>query len=56
MFALDPNALFAALVLPPEGGDELFFGNGVRYLFRHAFEALFGQAKASQLFFHFLEQ
>jgi hypothetical protein len=48
--------LFAALVLPPEGGGEIFFGDGVRYPFRHALEALLGQVKVSQLFFHFLEQ
>ncbi len=56
IFALDPNTLFAALVLPPEDGGELFFSDGVRYPFTHALEALLGQVKASQLFFHFLEQ
>jgi hypothetical protein len=39
-----------------EGGGELFFGDSVRYPFTHAFEALLGQVKTSQLFFHFLEQ
>jgi hypothetical protein len=29
---------------------ELFFGDGVRYPFTHALEALLGQVKASQLF------
>ncbi len=56
IFALDPNALFATLVLPLEGGGELFFGDGVHYPFTHALEALLGQVKASQLFFHFPEQ
>ncbi len=56
IFALDPNALFVALVLPPKGGDKLVFGNGMRYLFPHTLEALLGQVKSSQLFFHFPEQ
>jgi hypothetical protein len=50
------NALFAALVLPPESCGELFFGDGVRYPFTHALEALLDQVKASQLFCHFPEQ
>jgi hypothetical protein len=44
------------LVLLLEGGGKLFFGDGVRYPFTHALEALLGQVKAGQLFFHFLEQ
>jgi hypothetical protein len=52
---MDPNALFAALLLPPDGSGELFFSDGVQYPFTHAIEAFLGQVKASQLFFHFLE-
>ncbi len=44
------------LVLPPEGGGELVFGDGVHYPLPHAPEALLGQVKASQLYFYFPEQ
>jgi hypothetical protein len=56
IFAVDLNALLPALVLPPERGGILVFGNGACHPFPRALEVLLGQVEASKLFFLFPKQ